>query len=78
MLCLFVGVALLGANTDLNEANSLTFENDIVDVYSNSWGPSDSGSHVAGPGQLTRLALQMGADYVSINLSACFNIIVLY
>ena len=62
-----LGVALLGANSDMNEASSLTFENDIVDIYSNSWGPSDNGAIVQGPGELTRLALQSGADNVRIS-----------
>ena len=60
-------MALLGANSDMNEASSLTFENDIVDIYSNSWGPFDSGAIVQGPGELTRLALQSGADNVKIS-----------
>ena len=29
---ILTGVALLGANSDMNEASSLTFENDIVDA----------------------------------------------
>ena len=62
-----LGVALLGANSDMNEASSLTFENDIVDIYSNSWGPFDNGAIVQGPGELTRLALQSGADNVRIS-----------
>ena len=62
-----LGVALLGANSDMNEASSLTFENDIVDIYSNSWGPFDSGDIVGGPGELTRLALQSGTDNVRIS-----------
>ena len=58
-------MALLGANTDMNEASSLTFVNDVVQVYSNSWGPSDDGDNIGGPGLLTRLALQSGANNVS-------------
>ena len=61
-----LGVALLGGNSDMNEASSLTFKNDIVDVYSNSWGPFDSGDIVEGPEELTRLALQSGANNVRI------------
>ena len=57
-------MALLGANTDMNEASSLTYANDIVDIYSNSWGPSDTGTIVSGPGQLASLALQNGATQV--------------
>ena len=64
---ILTGVALLGANSDMNEASSLTFENDIVDIYSNSWGPFDSGAIVEGPGELTRLALQSGANNVRIS-----------
>ena len=60
------GIALLGAGTDMNEATSLTFENDIVDVYSNSWGPFDDGSTVSGPGTLTNIALEMGTTQVCI------------
>ena len=58
------GLALLGAGTDMNEANSLTFENEIVDVYSNSWGPFDDGFTVAGPGFLTRMAIEDGVSQV--------------
>jgi subtilisin family serine protease len=54
------GLALLGANSDMNEERSLTYENNIIDIYSNSWGPSDSGSIVEGPDRLTKLALQNG------------------
>ena len=48
----------------MNEATSLTFENDIVDVYSNSWGPFDDGRTVSGPGTLTNIALQTGTSQV--------------
>ena len=57
-------MALLGANSDMNEARSLSYRKDIVDIYSNSWGPYDSGSNVDGPGQLTEMALQNGAREV--------------
>ena len=68
-----VGVALLGANTDMNEASSLTYENGIVDIYSNSWGPIDSGTVVSGPGPLTQMALQTGASQVhNSNYLHCF------
>ena len=58
------GVALLGAVSDMNAAESLSYRNDIVDIYSNSWGPSDTGSIVDGPGYLTELALKNGATEV--------------
>ena len=64
LINMIAGIALLGANSDMNEALSLSFRRDIVDVYSNSWGPSDSGSQVDGPGTLTAQALEMGAREV--------------
>ena len=60
-------MALLGANSDMNEASSLSYEKDIADIYSNSWGPFDDGARVEGPGELTRLALQSGANNVRIS-----------
>ena len=58
------GLALLGAGTDMNEASSLTFEDQIVDIYSNSWGPGDGGYVVSGPGPLTQMALETGVNEV--------------
>ena len=57
-------MALLTAETDMNEASSLTFRNDIVDIYSNSWGPPDDGDIVKGPGELTKIALINGVTEV--------------
>ena len=57
------GLRLLGAFTDLNEASSLTYANDMIDIYSNSWGPCDEGC-VDGPLRLTELALKTGAERV--------------
>ena len=62
-----LGLRLLGATTDINEALALSYANDIVDVYSNSWGPFDSGSIVSGPEMLARMALRNGAAEVSPN-----------
>ena len=64
LINMIAGIALLGANSDINEALSLSFRRDIVDIYSNSWGPSDSGTRVDGPGALTAQALEMGAREV--------------
>ena len=58
------GLRLLDAYTDLNEASSLSYANDVVDIYSNSWGPCDEGC-VDGPLRLTQLALRIGAQRVS-------------
>lgn len=37
-----VGHRLLGAGTDTNEADALTRNNNLIDIYSNSWGPPDA------------------------------------
>ena len=52
----------------MNEERSLTYENNITDIYSNSWGPSDDGDIVAGPGQLAKMALEIGAREVSCRI----------
>jgi subtilisin-like proprotein convertase family protein len=52
-----VGYRLLGAETDANEADALTRNKNIVDIYSNSWGPYDDGQRLEGPGLLTINAL---------------------
>ncbi|MBC8098732.1 MAG: S8 family serine peptidase, partial [Armatimonadetes bacterium] len=44
--------------TDVGIANSLGYKTDIVDVYNNSWGPSDNGSVLEDIGPLTSAALQ--------------------
>ena len=60
----------------MNEAVSLTFENDIVDIYSNSWGPYDDGYTVEGPGVLTNIALENGVKqvYTVSTLCDCTNL----
>jgi kexin len=55
-----VGHRLLDAGTDANEADALTRNSELIDIYSNSWGPSDDGSHLEGPGPLTEDALENG------------------
>ncbi|KAJ7336052.1 hypothetical protein OS493_013427 [Desmophyllum pertusum] len=48
--------------SDADEARALNHASDHIDIYSNSWGPGDKGFEVAGPGHLTQLALQNGAE----------------
>ena len=64
----FLGLRLLDRNgrTDIEEAVALSYASDIIDVYSNSWGPLDNGSNVSGPKTLTKLVLKMGVSEVSI------------
>ena len=62
-MSLSIGIKLLdgGGRTDLEEAEALSHSVDLIDVYSNSWGPPDTGSSVAGPGTLVNITFKMGA-----------------
>jgi subtilisin family serine protease/subtilisin-like proprotein convertase family protein len=54
-----VGLRMLsGPYSDAIEAAALTWKNDLIAVKSNSWGPSDDGETVEGPGILAGAALQ--------------------
>lgn len=46
--------------TDSLEAYSFSFKTNYIDIYSSSWGPSDNGEVVEGPGRLTKFALEQG------------------
>uniref|UniRef100_A0A8C7DPG1 Proprotein convertase subtilisin/kexin type 5a n=1 Tax=Oncorhynchus kisutch TaxID=8019 RepID=A0A8C7DPG1_ONCKI len=55
------GIRMLdGDVTDIVEAQSLSFRQQHIDIYSASWGPEDDGRTVEGPGPLARLALDNG------------------
>lgn len=47
--------------TDALKARGLGYRQDYIDIYSNSWGPDDSGSEVADAGVLTEEVLKQGA-----------------
>ena len=49
---------------DIAEGGALSHNNDIIDIYSNSWGPFDTGFLANGPEPLARMALEMGAKEV--------------
>ena len=54
-----VGMRLIAAGvTDAQEAEAMAWKNDIIQVKSNSWGPSDTGTLLDGPGPLTLAALE--------------------
>lgn len=54
------GLRLIAApSTDLQEAQALTWLNNQIDIYNNSWGPSDSG-RIAGIGPQAAAALAQG------------------
>ncbi|KAJ8914185.1 hypothetical protein NQ315_015958 [Exocentrus adspersus] len=55
------GVKMLdGLVTDRIEGTALGYAQNLVDIYSASWGPSDDGKTVDGPGRLAREALERG------------------
>ncbi|MEO8353444.1 MAG: S8 family serine peptidase [Chthoniobacteraceae bacterium] len=53
------GLRLIAAPTDdEDEADAFDFHNDTIDIKSNSWGPTDNGRTLEGPGPLTIAAIQ--------------------
>ncbi len=61
------GIRLLGNGlvVDSQEASSLSHERQNIQVYSNSWGPSDDSITVAGPGDLVQQAFFEGISEVN-------------
>ena len=65
--CISVGVRMLdGRVTDKVEAASLSLNPQFIDIYSASWGPSDDGATVEGPGTLAAAAFENGITKVFI------------
>jgi subtilisin family serine protease len=53
------GIRLIAApTTDSDEATGISYRSDINHIYSNSWGPTDDGKRLEGPGNLAKLALE--------------------
>jgi len=53
------GSTLIACGTsDSLEADALSFYQDDIDIYTNSWGPYDDGNRVEGPGPLTIAAIE--------------------
>ena len=64
--CLIAGILLLGSEQDdIADARALSHENDIIDIYSNSWGPPDFGFIVDGPLALAKRTFKEGTQKVS-------------
>ena len=54
-----IGIRLIAcSNTDQDEADAIGHRRDLVAISSNSWGPSDSGKIVSGPGPLLQASLE--------------------
>lgn len=55
----FAGLRLIAADTtDAQEAAALAYHDDVLSIYSNSWGPEDDGTRLEGPGSMTLAAMQ--------------------
>ena len=64
-VCLIPGILLLGrGQDDIAESRALSHENDIIDIYSNSWGPFDDGFRVEGPLALAKRTFKEGTQKV--------------
>ena len=60
------GVRMLdGSVTDLLEAEAVTYNNQYVEIFSASWGPTDDGKTMEGPHRYCERALQEGATKVT-------------
>lgn len=55
-----------GEVNDRVEGIALGYAFDKVDIYSASWGPTDDGKTVEGPGRLAKEAIERGVTEVSI------------
>ena len=61
------GILLLtGMQVDMSEAKAFLHENNKIDISSNSWGPSDDGNVVDGPGFIATKSLKQGAQEVRV------------
>lgn len=64
-----------GVATDRVEGESLKFKHYWVDIYSNSWGPSDDGKTLDYLGHLVMQAMVDGISEVRWNLKVCPDIV---
>jgi len=56
------GIRLISCSlTDTKEANAISHERQSIDIYSNSWGPSDNGRTLEAPGPLTLAVFESDA-----------------
>lgn len=63
--CKIGGLKLdLSSSEDLTESDALSYKSNRIDVYSNSWGPSDFGFVVEGPGHYVASTFEDGVRQV--------------
>ena len=60
------GILLIVASgqTDIAESRALSHKDDLIAIYSNSWGPADNGYSVERPSTLTERTFEQGAQSV--------------
>ena len=69
---MFFVITILGFQVDFSdfitsyEVKAFGFRSDVIQVYSNSWGPNDDGFVVQGPGLFSYDALYDGITNVSL------------
>lgn len=69
------GIKLLdGLMNDRIEGEALSYKQELIDIYSASWGPSDDGETLDGPRRLAVEALKRGVTKVSFATKFIFNI----
>lgn len=61
-----------GIVNDAVEAQSISFERKLIDIYSSSWGPDDDGKTVDGPGTNTKRAFDLGVRFGRRGLGSIF------
>ncbi|MBL9129790.1 MAG: S8 family serine peptidase [Verrucomicrobiaceae bacterium] len=58
-----VGLRLITvAVGDVAEAEAMAWRTDVIHISNNSWGPTDDGKNIGGPGVLARGALEQGVN----------------
>lgn len=69
------GIKLLdGLMNDRVEGEALSYKQELIDIYSASWGPSDDGKTLDGPRRLAVEALKRGVTKVSLLPTLLLNI----
>ena len=61
--------------SDARVAEALTHKLGSIDIYSNSWGPEDTGMEIQGPGPQTSAALEKGIKEVFYRVIRAFTTI---
>ena len=68
-----VGMRLIAAAaSDSQEAEAMSYLPQLIQLKSNSWGPSDNGSTLEAPGSLTRASIKNAADTGRNGLGSIF------